>query len=912
MYQSPPPNCFSLVHYVNGKILFSCLPFPHIQPSIILHYILLALLIIAVLAIFLTIIYISKQLLLLKIQTSEKYTLLEITPPSDTNQTPLSTEQFITNLNTIGNQPSTLDIILGKKKTFTLELVSTKDLGIRYLLRVPATDESIARRQIISFLPNAKITTTKEYLSELKQKKFWQIKELVLANHFAFPLQEQNKLSQFDPVAYFTGHMTQLAPDEIILFQLIISPVTKQVHKEETSFVHKANYQIAKGNDVMQSIKNHHTLLHTITTNIFLVIPFIILSPLTIVEFFLSGNKKADFLPFWLFRKQAKENFLPLTPQQQEVQQKIHQKINSQLYEVSIRLFCLQNNKKAVSERIQGFLSSIKSFHSSDQSFKIKPFSSIKKNYDYFKLHNRLLSMHNNPILSVSELSSLFHFPYFTTTKTEDLVNIRSITLPAPLHFKQSTTKLDVTFGINDYANKKTIIGLTKNERYRHTYINGKTGAGKTTMLSTMIHQDIQNGKGLAILDPHGELIQMMLGRIPKERIKDVIYFNPQDRSLPLGLNILELPKNLTEEQREEAKDIIASSIISIFHKIYDEKYLGPRMENILRFTILTALETDNPTLFTVKKLLTDNRYRARIIKTLKDPVVKDFWIHEFKGHGSFQQSDMTSPINSKLGQFLSSSLCRYILGQTHSSIDFENVLNEEKILLCNLSKGGIGEDNSKFLGTLIAAKIQLAALKREKIPTEQRRDFYLYIDEFQNFALPSFAQMMSESRKYKVYGIWAHQTIAQLKDHDLTKVILANTGTVICFATLSPFDEEFLLPIFTPHLKAGDLMNLPAFSSYIKINAIQPYDTFSAKVEPLRNPYHETIAQEIIKYSRVTYGRPKQKIKEQIESYYLKIPKNKTTASNKEEEQKGNKKTTKEIEKQTKETKSKGNMDEE
>ncbi len=854
----------------------------------------------------------------------EESILLEITPPSNADQSSYSTEQLFTTLHSLGSQISSLQGLLGKKKQYSLELVSTKNEGIRFLLRTNSYDAPIIERNISAYLPGVTIKKTTDYLTGIKENfnKSSKIVELRLTKNFVLPLQKQSVLSEHDPIAYITSHMTKMLDEELISFQIILTPLINKTHKKQTQKIHEISEYIAKGLDISAKVRNTASSLPVLSGffSIFKFginsIVFCILSPFTLFSSFIYGGK-SEMLPLWLFTPpQPKKQIL--SERQLHLHKIVGEKIGEELFETTIRIVIRQNTKATMQERLNGLLSTF-SFYTNagyqslvaKRSYPIISRVGLFQNISYFLMNYRLLSFSQNPILSVSELSAIFHLPYFPTTKTEDMVKRRSMVLPAPLYLKQSATNLDIIFAKNDYGNKETMIGLTAKERYRHIYINGKTGTGKTTLLANMIHQDIQNGKGLAVIDPHGELIQMILGTIPKHRIKDVIYFNPRDRDLPIGLNILELPQNLTEDQLDYEKDIIISSIISIFHKIYDEKYLGPRMENILRFTILTALETDQPTLFTINKLLTDDRYRATIIKTLKDPVVKDFWVHEFKKHGSFQQSDMTSPITNKLGQFLSSSLCRNILGQKHSTIDFEDILNNGKILLCNIPKGGIGEDNSKFFGTLIAAKIQLAALKREKIPQSERRDFYLYIDEFQNFAMPSFAQMMSESRKYKVYGVWAHQTIAQLKDHDLTKIILANTGTVICFPTSSPFDEESLLPIFAPLVKEGDLMNLPSFSFYIKINALEPYDAFSGKVEPFPYTPDETIAQEIIKYSRETYGTPKQQVKEEIESLFAKQAKDERVVKAKSKEEKKEKKIGEEkAGKPAKETKKKAPMD--
>ena len=306
----------------------------------------------------------------------------------------------------------------------------------------------------------------------------------------------------------------------------------------------------------------------------------------------------------------------------------------------------------------------------------------------------------------------------------------------------------------------------------------------------------------------------------------------------------------------EREKDLIVSSIVSIFHKLYPARYSGPRMEHILRNTVLTALALDNPTLFTVYKLLTDVTFRKQSVSTLKDTILKEFWKNEFEKSGSFQRAEQISPITNKLGRFLTTSMTRKILSQQKSRLNFDDIMNNRKILLCDLSKGKIGEDTSSFLGSLIIAKLELAALKRIHIPQSERTDFFLYIDEFQNFATLTFAQILSEARKYRLNTILAHQTISQIEDKDLLKVILANVGTIISFRTSNPGDEDMLLPLFTPQVHKQEISNLPSYHFYIKVNALTPQDSFSGSTTNFAVKNNETIRKEIIEHSRKTYGK--------------------------------------------------------
>lgn len=432
---------------------------------------------------------------------------------------------------------------------------------------------------------------------------------------------------------------------------------------------------------------------------------------------------------------------------------------------------------------------------------------------------------------------------------------LHSRELPAPLSLKQ-TTECDLYFAKNTYGGTETKIGLTIEERRRHMYILGATGTGKSTMLLSMIKQDIEHGKGLSVIDPHGDLIEQILSVIPKERIPDVVYFNPDDISYPMGINLLELTPGLSSEDAIREKEFIAESIISVFHKIYSEKYSGPRMEYILRNTIHTAFTVTDATLFTLYKLLINTNFRKGVVRGLTDENLKDFWKYEFAKAGDYQKVSMISPITNKIGRFLFSPTAKRILEQGKSTVNFDSILNDGKILLCNLSKGKIGEDNSSVFGVLIMAKIQLAALKRARMKQEDRKDFYLYVDEFQNFATPAFAQILSEARKYRLGAILAHQTTSQLEDSSLVNVTLANTGTVICFRTANPEDERMILPQFRPYVEQGEIASLPSFHFYMRLGAMNPEEPFSGVTTPVRIEYSQNRIDKVIESSRKLYAK--------------------------------------------------------
>ena len=316
----------------------------------------------------------------------------------------------------------------------------------------------------------------------------------------------------------------------------------------------------------------------------------------------------------------------------------------------------------------------------------------------------------------------------------------------------------DITyFAEANFRDKRTRFGIKRQDRRKHVYVIGKTGMGKTTILENMAIQDIQSGEGIGFMDPHGDTAEKLLDYIPEERIDDVIYFNPADIQFPIAFNAIE---NVDPDKRH----LMASGLVGVFHKLWAETW-GPRLEHVLRNTIMALLEVPDSTLLGIMRMLVDKQFRKKIVEQLKDPVVKSFWTEEFAKYSDKFQTEAVAPIQNKVGQFLTSSLIRNIVGQTHSAIDIRKAMDEGKIVIMNLSKGRIGEDNSALFGAMLITKIQLAAMSRVDTPEEERKDFFLYVDEFQNFSTESFANILSEARKYRLNLTLAHQYITQVQE---------------------------------------------------------------------------------------------------------------------------------------------------
>ncbi len=791
-----------------------------------------------------------RKLLIVYLQLKDSFTFLEVKPPKETLQSSYTTEQLFMLIHGLAKQRSWLHRMIGYSKNYSFEIVSSKDEGIRYLLRVNEEDADLVKKGLMSYLPGVNVVETKDYTHASFDQTDALVADFVLSSHFAFPLKRQNELEEHDPIAYMTGSMTKLTQDEIVAFQLVAAPVSKGWIKD----ISRISHLMYKNDDLVEGLRrgNNSSLLFKIVKFVFFLFLHILILPIGIIVFIFSGANEGPFLslPFEHNKKKTPN------PYQSELELIVKGKLDQQLFTSSLRLLVI-GNKSESRTRIRGFASSLSSFTNSYQSLRTShsmKFEFLRK-LRAFMFHERLLRFFGNSILSVSEVSDLYHFPFTTTTRTEDIQKVHSKELPAPVSLKK-TQDLDVVFAKNTFGGTSTSIGLNLEERRRHMYVIGATGTGKSTMLLSMIKQDMEHGKGICVIDPHGELIESVLSLVPENRIKDVIYFNPDDISFPVGLNILEIPADLSGDVLLREKELIAESIISLFHKVWGEQYTGPRMEYILRNTIHTAFLVPNATLFTIYKLLINEDYRKEVTAKITDENLHDFWKYEFSKAGDYQVVSMISPITNKIGRFLFSPIAKRILEQEKSTINFDDIMDSGKILLCNVSKGKIGEDNSQVFGALIMTKIQLAALKRARVRSEDRRDFYFYVDEFQNFATPSFAQILSEARKYRLNAILAHQTTSQLEDKSLVNITLANTGTVICFRTSNPEDERLILPQFVPYVQPGEIYNLPSFHFYIKISALHPEEPFSGQTIPVTVPRNDAYAERIVQASRDHFAK--------------------------------------------------------
>jgi len=427
----------------------------------------------------------------------------------------------------------------------------------------------------------------------------------------------------------------------------------------------------------------------------------------------------------------------------------------------------------------------------------------------------------------------------------------------------QNLPKKGTYLGLSTFRGEERKIFIQDDDRLRHTYIIGQTGTGKTELLKHLIYQDIVNGNGLAFIDPHGDAIEDILTKVPKERINDVVYFNPGDTERPPGLNIL-------EAQTEEGQHLIINSFIALLYKIYDPNrtgIMGPRLERALRNIMLTAMTEKGNTLVEVLRLLIDTDFAKSKVPLIKDPLVKMYWTKELAQTSDFHKSETLGYFVSKFDRFVTEKLMRNIIGQSKSAFDFRDVMDNKKILLINLSKGKVGEENSNFLGLILVPRILAAAMSRADIPEEQRENFFLYVDEFQNFTTPDFVQILSEARKYGLSLNVANQFIGQLTD-EIKNAVFGNVGTTVCFR-VGADDAEYLETQFEPFFNKSDLMSNPTGSCYSRLLIKrQPSKPFSMKTDwdlIQKIPKSEEIARQIVAISKEKYGRDAEEVSREI-----------------------------------------------
>ncbi|KKQ92685.1 MAG: hypothetical protein UT58_C0020G0005 [Microgenomates group bacterium GW2011_GWC1_39_7b] len=477
--------------------------------------------------------------------------------------------------------------------------------------------------------------------------------------------------------------------------------------------------------------------------------------------------------------------------------------------------------------------------------------------YRYQPMFN-LFGNHTS-ILNSEELATIFHFPNRQIT-TPHIFWLNSKTAPAPAQIPTEGLYL----GVSNYRGIKRPVFLGNEDRMRHVYIIGKTGTGKSEILKDMVIQDIKEGKGVCFMDPHGDAIEDILKMVPPERAEDVIYFNPSDTERPLGLNLL-------EARTEDEKHFAATAVINMMYKLFDPYktgIVGPRFEHAVRNAMLTAMYEPGSTFVEIMRILTDSKFVQELLPKVTDPIIRRYWTDQIAQTSDFHKSEVLDYITSKFGRFVTNKLIRNIIGQSQSSFDLRKVMDEGKILLINLAKGSLGEENSNFLGLILVPRVLMAAMSRVDMPMEQRKDFYFYVDEFQNFATPDFAVILSEARKYRLGLCVANQFIGQVEE-EVKNAVFGNVGTIVAFR-VGVTDANYLAHEFAPVFGEDDLLNVERYHAFCKtIVSNEPVPPFSMDLtkdmSKQKAAESERIAEIIKEMSRLKYGRDEKLVEAEI-----------------------------------------------
>lgn len=537
----------------------------------------------------------------------------------------------------------------------------------------------------------------------------------------------------------------------------------------------------------------------------------------------------------------------------------IDNKIGKPGFRVAIRVVVSAPTQDAARIHLNNITGAFAQFTASTNNFKrvfilFKHLFMIDFIYRYMPIIPR-----GTMILNAEELATIFHFPN-KTVETHHVRWLNAKSAPAPSRIPNSGLYL----GKSVYRGQEREIFMSQDDRRRHMYIIGKTGTGKSEFLKEMILQDIEAGRGVCAIDPHGEFVEDILQLMPPERAEDVIYFNPSDLDRPLGMNIMEVD---TEEQ----KHFVVNSVISLMYKLYDPHktgIIGPRFEHAIRNAMLTIMERKGSTFIELVRILTDPKYVDEMLPYIKDPIVKRYWTDQIAQTADFHKSEVLDYIVSKFGKFITNKPMRNIIGQSDSAFNMRKIMDDQKIFLANLSKGILGEEDAKFLGLILVPKVLTAAMSRQDVPMEQRKDFYFYVDEFQNYATEDFAVILAEARKYRLNLIVVNQYIGQI-DEDVKNAVFGNVGSMVAFRVGVP-DANFLQHEFAPTFNELDLTNIEKYHVYIKtIVGNEPVPPFSMslmkdmdKVKERMNPQ---LADMIKQLSRLKYGRDRDDIEEEM-----------------------------------------------
>ena len=756
-------------------------------------------------------------------------TLLVLEIPKANDKSELAAEQLFASLHGILRDRNELKYTGGIQEHLSFELASVNG-QIRFYVWVPKTFQSFVEGQIYSQYPSVQIHEADEdYVTHERQHSVVYTSELTLTASEYLPIKTFQSF-EVDPLAGITGTLAKLeATGDELWVQILVRPIADEWHKDSDNWI--------------KSVKSGN--------------PFS----------FLTGD---GFNFKWvggLFAALSKPPEQGIgggaAPKELSERDKTRiteaeKKATKLGYQVKIRVAYLGESPTNAKLRMQALVGTYKQYNSTNlNGFKMTN-SSFKKE-DLARYKARLFA-DRGFILNIEELASVFHLPH-TNVETPNIVwaSTKTAEPPAKLPIITGNDAIDENisaFGLTNFRGINHQFGMLRYDRSRHVYIIGQTGAGKSGTLELFALSDIFHGQGYAIIDPHGDFAVDNMRFIPGSRIQDVVYFNPSDTAYPLGFNPLEVTN-------PNQKSNISSEVIGVLKRMFGDSW-GPRLEYILRYTILALLDRPETTMLDITRMLTDKKFRKETLSYCTDTVVLQFWNIEFNSWTEKFQAEAIAPVLNKVGAFTANPVIRNIIGQPKSTFNIRQIMDEGKILIVNLSKGLIGEDNASILGSFLVTKIQLAAMSRSDIPDiKDRRPFFLYVDEFQNFATDSFATILSEARKYGLNLTVANQYISQMSD-TVRNAVFGNVGTIISFR-VSADDAPILAKQFEPQFEANDLLQM--HNRHFIINMVingEKTPAFSATTLTLPPPQIDNTGR-IIEHTRLTYSRRREEVEAEI-----------------------------------------------
>lgn len=708
---------------------------------------------------------------------------------------------------------------------FSFEIaVESASQEIGFYVGAPRKFEKLIEQQIHSFYANAQLERVEDY-NIFMPTSFVAGKTLTLSKEFIFPIKTYQYLD-FDPLNNITNTLSKLPIGEGASVQLLIKPVATGWKFKSFHFIKEIQKE-----GLQKAISSQ--------------------------RFFNQIGKMIRSKPKKDPNNPVPEEIYKLSPLDEEAIKLIEGKANKTGFMANIRIIAAAPDQERAKDIIKEIERAFTQFQWPNlNSFKAGKMESQKErslsNFAYNFIF-RIFDKSKAIILDTEELSSVFHFPTIVL-ETPKVKWLATKNAPPPPNMNEE----GLVLGYNVYRGEEVVVKIGREDRRRHLYAIGQTGTGKSNFFAEMIKRDIAAGEGVCVIDPHGDLVDDVLTCIPENRVEDVIVFDPSDTIRPLGLNMLEVAD-------EDQKDFAVQEMITIFYKLFPPEMIGPMFEHNMRNVMLTLMsDIEYPgTIAEIPRMFTDIEFQKLKVNKVTDPVVRAFWEKEMAKTSDFHKSEMLGYLISKIGRFVENSMMRNIIGQEKSGFNLRDIMDKQKILLVNLSKGKTGEVNSSLLGLIIVSKLQMAAMSRTDIPREQRKDFYLYIDEFHNFTTDSIATILSEARKYRLNLNIAHQFVAQLPEN-IRDAVFGNVGTLISFR-IGADDAEFVAKQFMPVFNEQDLINIDNYNAYVKLMINGAVNRpFNMRVYPPTKGSTE-IALAVKELSRLKYGRPREIVEKRI-----------------------------------------------